>query len=488
MKNLTLTLAFFLVALNIYSQEIECVRYANPDYAQSSNTDLNRGTVAVAPSNDSYVFNVKIHYIKNTNGTGVNFGKEQAQNAMMILNGTYNKMKIYFKLAGFDYIYNSDYKKIRSTNKKTNMNHPLISQLVTYSKTGMEKPVFDENALNIYVVENINENPQTFSGNTNGIGYLPGTVSFFTYNSFLTTTLLHEIGHNFNLEHTYNLSGTANCELVTGVNAETAGDFVADTPATPLILPSSDYSSSCSYVNTLKLKDCQGNEFKDVILTNIMGHDNPCRDLDENLQANEVHFTKGQENRMRLHIQKFIDNEQNMYGYNKARTTIDKLYEPLEQVAQASDNGLEVTDHEFDLGMANVCKKADEIVYEFQKGFNYALASDEDGSKKIFSATETPRVTVRNPFSVTLLDINKTKKVTITPVLSDEFTCEKQKYVAINVATTTNFGNGSIHYKEFSEEEINSLNIFDTLPKNTYNIVTKQTESGIKISKKIYKY
>jgi uncharacterized protein (UPF0254 family) len=87
-----------------------------------------------------------------------------------------------------------------------------------------------------------------------------------------------------------------------------------------------------------------------------------------------------------------------------------------------------------------------------------------------------------------MINLDQDKMVQIQPVISDEYVCVKQKYVAINIATTTNLGNGSIQYKQLSSEEINSTHIFNSLPKNTFNIVTKETDKGIKTSKKIYKY
>lgn len=487
MKNFITLLVFSLFSLQTFSQETECPRLLNPDFPQALNQIANRDIDATAPTNENFVFNVKIHFVRNTNGEGVNFGKDQAQNAMMILNETYNKIKIYFKLAGFDYINNSEYKKIRSTNKNTNPDHPTLGELISYSKKDMEVPVFDENALNIYVVETINENPLTFGGSTNGIGYLPGTISFYTYKSFLSTTLLHEIGHNFNLEHTYNLSGTSKCELVSGENATIAGDYVTDTPATPLILPASDYSASCSYVNTMKLKDCAGTEFKEVLLSNIMGHDNPCRDLLDNYQVGDVHFTKGQAERMRDHIYRNIMSTENMYGYNKAKTTIDKLYQPTEQYVVVSNNEIEVTDDEEEPGVANVCKKTEGISYEFQKGFKYTLTCD-DGSKKVINSNETPKIVVKKPFNVKIEQISQTKSVLFEIDMDDELQCEKQKYVAISIASSNNLANGSIQFKQLTDDEIKTTNVFNSLPNKTYSIITKETDSGLTTTKKIYKY
>jgi hypothetical protein len=487
MKILMTLSVFLLFVFTSFSQELSCPRFLNPIDPQPENQFNQKGIDLVAPANESFVFNVKIHYVRDNDGKGVNFGKEQAQNAMMILNETYNKFKIYFKLAGFDYINNSTYKKVRSTNKNTNKNHPLIGDLVTYSKTGTDAPVFDKKALNIYVVDQINENPLTFGSATNGIGYLPGIISFFTYRTFLSTTLLHEIGHNFNLEHTYNLSGTSYCELVSGENAATAGDFVTDTPAAPLILPSSDYSSSTAYVNSMKLKDCAGVEFKNVLITNIMGHDNPCRDLGENYETGAVHFTNGQGSRMRNQIYSYISNTENKFGYHLAKTTLDKLYEPTEQVVVSSTDEVEISDDEENIGMANVCSKTEGISYEFQKGFKYSMMS-EDGSVRIFNANETPKFTTKKSFNVNLYQINQLKSVFLKVNFNDEIKCEKQKYVSISVASTINFGNESIQFKQMTEEEIKTTNVFNSLPKQAFSIVTKETESGYRITKKIFKY
>jgi hypothetical protein len=275
--------------------------------------------------------------------------------------------------------------------------------------------------------------------------------------------------------------------LVSGQNAATAGDFVTDTPATPLFLPSSDYSSSCFYVNSKKIKDCAGEEFKNVLITNIMGHDNPCRDLNNVYGAGEVHFTNGQGTRMRNQIYSYISNTENKFGYNLAKTTLEELYEPTEQVVVISTEEVEISDDEDNLGMANVCSKTEGISYEFQKGFQYTFTS-EDGTITTFNANETPKFTTNQSFNVSVNQINKQKSVLLKVDVTDEVKCEKQKYVSISVASTDKLGNESIQFKQMSEEEIKTTNVFNSLPKQAYSIVTKETESGHKITKKIYKY
>ena len=108
----------------------------------------------------SYVFNIKFHIIKNTNGTGVTqyYGEAEVMNALKILNTTYNPFNIYFKYKGFDVIQNSTYMKIRSSVGgafNQNTTHPLFNDLVAYSKS-MTNPIYDYNAFNLFILEKIN--------------------------------------------------------------------------------------------------------------------------------------------------------------------------------------------------------------------------------------------------------------------------------------------------------------------------------------------
>ena len=96
--------------------------------------------------------------------------------------------------------------------------------------------------MNIYFVESI----AFGNGNACGYTYLPGNSDQYydvivmdnqCTNNPVSTTLIHEFGHHFNLMHTHGDSNEpeSTAELVNGSNCSTAGDRVCDTPADPLI-------------------------------------------------------------------------------------------------------------------------------------------------------------------------------------------------------------------------------------------------------------
>lgn len=109
-----------------------------------------------------------------------------------------------------------------------------------------------ENIMNIYFVESINQ------GAVAGYTHYPGSTSQYydvivmdnqaTTNS-VSSTLIHEFGHHFNVLHTHGLSNEPGStdELVNGSNCTSAGDRHCDTPADPLINNSNVSSVNCMY-------------------------------------------------------------------------------------------------------------------------------------------------------------------------------------------------------------------------------------------------
>ena len=97
-------------------------------------------------------------------------------------------------------------------------------------------------------------------------------------NNPVSTTLIHEFGHHFNLMHTHGDSNEPEStdELVNGSNCSTAGDRVCDTPADPLINGSNVSSVNCMY--TGNATDAMG-LFYDPDTSNIMSYSpNTCTD------------------------------------------------------------------------------------------------------------------------------------------------------------------------------------------------------------------
>ena len=153
------------------------------------------------------------------------------------------------------------------------------------------------NALNIYFVGNPNGSSgyaryPTLDGNkfTNA-AFMQTNVSNTVFDNFvIAQTLPHELGHYFNLYHTFgnNNGGTQTSELVNGSNCPYAGDEVCDTPADPYIDQSwfvCYNQSSCSWncINT----DANGQRYNPS-MNNFMSYYQYCRNR----------FTSGQFYRM----------------------------------------------------------------------------------------------------------------------------------------------------------------------------------------------
>jgi hypothetical protein len=132
-----------------------------------------------------------------------------------------------------------------------------------------------------------------------GYAYFPSTLSItnrlFVQASYVTDTrtLTHELGHYFNLLHTFQSSTDANQtnrEYVTrdamqGANCATKGDLLCDTPADPYGRDSLSLLG-CSYTGTAR--DPQGQLYTPS-LANIMSY--------YPISCGNV-FTSGQYNRM----------------------------------------------------------------------------------------------------------------------------------------------------------------------------------------------
>ena len=136
--------------------------------------------------------------------------------------------------------------------------------------------------MNIYFVESISNGDSNYCGYT----YLPGQNSQYydvivmdnqCTNDPISSTLIHEFGHHFNLIHTHGPSNSnLTDEWVNGGNCGYAGDRVCDTPADPQLNSSNVSSVNCMY--TGNEIDAQG-QFFDPDTSNIMSYSpNTCTD------------------------------------------------------------------------------------------------------------------------------------------------------------------------------------------------------------------
>ncbi len=152
------------------------------------------------------------------------------------------------------------------------------------------------NAMNQYYVN-------SFQSGAGGYAYYPEN-SLVTTRSFILNEvgneddmgnrlIPHELGHNFNLLHTFGQSGPYTNELVTrdaGANCTTQGDYICDTPADPYNKPGASLSTvgGCIYYNPNSSARDANNQAYVPSVENIMSYYFPCTHT----------FTAGQYDRM----------------------------------------------------------------------------------------------------------------------------------------------------------------------------------------------
>lgn len=495
MKKVILLITLLLNSFLTFSQILDCPDYPNPDFAQPPTNIYSRSTQANPPTSNKYVFNIKFHIVKNTDGSGVtaNYGENEVMNAILILNTHYNPFNIFFKYRGFDVIKSTLNMRIRSsaTSGLPNQNiaNPFFADLVQYSKTGMTSPVYDYNAMNLFIVEGIDFNTATpFTPRTAGVAYTPGIDSVFAYNTLLTSTMPHELGHNFNLLHTHQGSGATGCELVNGSNSATAGDLVTDTPASHVLALANVNTASCTYQNTANLADCTGTVYSNVPIKNFMSTNNLCRILGAGYLPGNAVFSLGQGNRMREQIETYYNNANNTYGYSNAKNDIESLYEPFAIVGIGGSTGSSTTAYsksytpnETNTG-ANVWN-CPTYTLRFQKGLNWIFSNSTIG-------TLNKTITDQYNYSIN----NHLLNVQIPYLSSDiyqsggiECFSSYEPYIKGDIKSLTNLGSQVIMYETLDEIKAADPNLYEQLQSQEYHIITKETESGFTDQKIIYK-
>lgn len=135
------------------------------------------------------------------------------------------------------------------------------------------------NAVNFYLLP---VNPVQYSGRASAI---PGNSLVVGFNSILTSTSPHELGHCLNLFHTHHQVEPGGCSD-NGTNCNVCGDFVCDTPVDPVLSCGNnvDNGFNCNYIGG-------GNFNPDT--RNIMSYS--CRDC-------RFRFSIGQGTRMRVSL------------------------------------------------------------------------------------------------------------------------------------------------------------------------------------------
>ncbi len=191
----------------------------------------------------------------------------------------------------------------------------------------------DANSFNIYI---------PYAIGFGGASYYNNTKLIIRPNGMQSGSLIHEVGHSFNLRHTFDNYNSSSCERVTRdandplYNADTRGDLVIDTAAVP------DFQREYCYVNGSTDLNCTGNSTYmsyGYIDTSNCSHIPGSRNFyNEEFEVEEEdvqnymaytpeecknQFTHGQVIRMREAIANDVSGR-----FEQATTTIASLYEP----------------------------------------------------------------------------------------------------------------------------------------------------------------
>ncbi|CAL2077964.1 conserved exported protein of unknown function [Tenacibaculum sp. 190524A02b] len=397
---------------------------------------LNQSHIPI-DNGEIYVFNIYFH-ILNENGGSRSFpiSEDDIQEAVAILNKTFNPFKIFFKYQGHGNIDSTWRSVVYLRGRRT------FGQLVDYAKS---LNVYKENSLNIFIASTIRYSQYDDSPLV-GIADKPGTNSVIEDEYLLTSSLPHEVAHNFLLHHTHYRSTSENCDLVV------QNDLVDDTRPS-LIYKAAEIGSDCITYTGNKSKTKCGIDYSYLPTNNFMSANIlPCRSLKNAM------FTKGQGDRMRKIIKERMQTD-----YNRVLGTVESLYEPYNKRKNQTFMSIK----------GNTLK--------YQKGFDYQFVDCNDYNT-IFESYSSKELVQNHPYytAVKILQLSKEKA----------YNCnfpENKKYVS---GVVLSFGATiSNHYKlkDLSEVELyNPTMIMKNLPKG-FNLVKTVCIEGKEEKKLVYK-
>ncbi|SFD38121.1 zinc-dependent metalloprotease [Algibacter pectinivorans] len=186
---------------------------------------------------------IKVHIIRNSDGSG-GLDSSSLENTIANLNNIYAKAYMQFYLyEDINFINNNALEHFNKKNEKSLIEANYVS-----------------NIINIYFIDYVeNEIEESLCGYTNSIGK-NNVIVIKNSCASNNSTLAHEMGHFFSLEHTHGTSNSKQTtELVDGSNCDTDGDGICDTPADPK-LSSNTINNFCEY--TGNLTDANGDYYK----------------------------------------------------------------------------------------------------------------------------------------------------------------------------------------------------------------------------------
>ena len=228
-------------------------------------------------------------------------------------------------------------------------------------------PFENPNALNIFYFNRLTDGD---NGTLGATALLPNQgnnikLSNSAFANSNVTTAAHEVGHYLSLLHTdeENIDFNDQTELVNGSNCNEAGDFICDTPASPLLIREL-IDENCNYIGDLT--DANGETFTPDVL-NIM---NTFNRLDANGIACRRRFSPQQIARMRATI---VRERAFLIGGNTCDFTV---FNGNFSVTNSNPGGAPFTDQEIvedDTDQETVEYPIDEVLEEEESSVGFVL-------------------------------------------------------------------------------------------------------------------
>ena len=312
MKKFTYLLLFICTSFLAYTQDVDslhskthsCGIIVNPQKAHEIDSVYNilkknlKSTKMLNSFLQVVYVPVKIHIVKSPTAIPEELGYELLAEAFIKLNKDFRPMNLqFFMCDDINYITNTNLYDFNISAEQSLLN------------------AYDRNdALNIYFFKTITDGFLSFYGYTyfpSGLGrenriYMNSNALYIKEQKY---TLSHEIGHYFNLYHTFEtFFGN---ELVTrgsGANCSTTGDLLCDTPADKY---NTSYSSlDCYYYGVAT--DANGQRYQ-PFLDNMMSYYDGCANT----------FTAGQNTRMQsgYNIREALFQASGQYNYSYVPNT-----------------------------------------------------------------------------------------------------------------------------------------------------------------------
>lgn len=485
MKNI-LSISCFLIFSFCVNAQIDCGGYVqNPAFLAHKKPIIVVGDAVNSKSSwiPNIVVNVRFHIVKNTDGSGPlqNYAEAEVMNAMKILNESFYR-KILFKYRGFDVIQNNTYTNVaQDVDGIYSPNQPNQSTflgLIYHSKT-MPNPVHTTTALNIYIVQGVTQVTTPIAG----LAVLNGIECVLPYQQFLSSSLPHEVAHNFGLYHTHDQMASSplnGCETVSGayvpevvpstidvqVSALYRGDLVEDTPAS-YFFSNVNIGTNCTFVpDAVPVLDCKGNAYgangHEIPIKNFMSRNNNCRGL------GNAFFTPGQMNRMRATLNGTI------YAtvFNPIKNTVASLYRPY--AVTTMPNGKQQ--------------------HKFQKGFTYSFPQATAPDLVSYTPNDLPiNINYASQYCIQISEI-PFQNALVYCAFQVPVNLPQQSRIGApvyftggTITSTVDLGSTNFVTRSITEQEANDINFADSLSSNLYHIIVRTADDGTTDRKTIYK-